>query len=228
MNANGAILDKLKHKKWFTATDKKIKEDLVLFSDTGLLKKLEGVADDNEYGEIQKIKSVAKGESVIAITFEVRSSTNNEVTTSEVVAWNTGDNFLSRGIILVEKDGVPTHVLVERKFNLVNFKKELQSFSMAYPDFVDGKIVKLPQKLAKAIPNHTVKMYYDLGYIYPENSLILGKTFIFALSINVDNIAEIDASKVQLLDLSKTEEWSEMHDSYILSIYSQLILKKIL
>ncbi|MFA5894730.1 MAG: hypothetical protein WC851_03055 [Candidatus Shapirobacteria bacterium] len=228
MSVNEIILEKLNEKKWFVATDKKIKEDLVSVADTGLLKRLGELADVNEFGELQKIINLTNGENIVGLTFEVRSSVNNEVVKSEVVAWKNGDNFLSRGIIILEKDGLPTHILVEKKFNLVNFKTELQTFTMAYPDFVDGKIVKLPQKLSKAIPNHTVRMYYDLGYVYPENGLILGKTFIFALSVNVEDIGKIDTSKVQLLDINKSDEWNEIHDSYFLSIYAQLILKKIL
>lgn len=228
MDSRAILLEKLNEKKWYKSSSKKIRDEVDTNLKDGLLKTLSSVNDFSDFGEVLSLYKINTSGDVVHLGFEVRFSKNNETKIIEALALQEGNNPLSKGLVLVETSGKVSHLLLERKLGLSTFKTEHQTFSMIYPDFTDGKIVKLPSRIAKSIPSHVVKKYYDLGYVWPDSNLIMAKTFVFALTVSVDDINLIDQDKVHLVSLENSDELLDINDGYFFTIYSRLKIKGII
>lgn len=228
MDSRSLLIEKLQKRSWFKSSNKKIQVEIETDFKEGLLKLLGNIEDSNELGDILSLKEIKRLGEIVNFNFEVSFLANNEKKNIQTITWADGDNYLSRGVILIESEGKLSHFLLEKKLGLANFKLENQTFAMIYPDFTDGKIIKLPQRLAKALPNHVVKKYFDLGYVWPECNLVMAKTFVFAVVVSIENADLVDKNKVQLVPVDSFDELSEINDGYFLTIYSRLKFKGIL
>ena len=229
MNLNNGLVLQLNKKKWFKNTNITVKNKVLGKSGDGLLKFLVDIDEENEFGEIIKLTDYWERYGLFGVSFDVRCQENNQQITTKIINWKDGKNPLARGIILIEVSGKIKYLLLEKKFNLINFKNEIKSFSVAYPDFSDGKVIKLPQRIKKAIPDSTINKFIDLGYVYPEDSLIAGKTDIFALKVSIPKMELIDKTKVKMVELTELHTSIDIFkDAYLLAIITKLKFNNII
>jgi len=229
MESTDILIEGLFEKKWFKNSQEEIRRFVENCEENGIKSFLNNINEENDFGDVLSLQKIWKTGRIFVTVFQIRSKENNQIVEIESLNWLEGQNPLSRGIILIEKSNKVTHVLVEKKFNLVTWRQENKSFGIAYPEFTNGKLIKFPNKISSAIPNYRIMKFWDLGYVFADDSLIAGKTDIFAASVNVDNIEEIDTDKVIIYETGKIDELIESSgDSYLLAVISRLKSKKII
>ena len=226
---NEILSQRLKIKKWYQNSQKELRNLIEKEMDDSVVKCLSEVQDENEFGDILNLQKIWKEENVFGTVFQVRSKENNQIIEIKSINWIEGNNPLARGIILAKTDKDELYILAEKKFNLITFKNEIKSFGIAYPDFSEGKLVKLPQKVSKAVAGQNINKFWDLGYVYADSNLIAGKSNLFAVSVDIENIESIDKDKVEIINLNEIDELIEInHDNYLVAIISKLRSKKII
>jgi len=222
------LINKLKAKRWFGSSSLEIQNALTECKYVEFLNTINNIDDENDFGEIIKMTDYWTTNKISGVCFEIRNKLTNQMVQSEFICWNQGNNPLGRGVILVTENEKVTKIILEKKYNLVTYNNQVKSFSMSFPDYSDNKVIKLPQRIAEAVGQHTVIKYIDLGEIYSEDSLINGKTALFALILQVDNIDNFDSSKISVIDIKDEEQLSHINDGYLQSIISRLKYEKII
>lgn len=221
-------INKLITKKWFSASELEIQENLKNCKDDGFLNIIINIDDENDFGTVVRMTNYWHNSKITCVSLEIRNSLTNQVVQSDFICWNQGNNPLCRGIILIEENSKISKIVLESKYNLTTFSKEQKSFSMSFPDYSNNKVIKLPERIAQAIGNHTIVKYIDLGEIYPEDSLIYSKTILFALIININDINRIDHTKISIIDIGDNESINNTKDGYLQSVISRLKYDKII
>ena len=222
------LVNKLKSKKWFVSSGTEIQKKLMSCKEISFLNKLVNIDDENDFGSVLKIIDYWHNIKITCVSFEIRNSITNQIVQSDFICWNQGNNPLCRGVILVVEDEKITKIVLEQKYNLITFSNEQKTFSMSFPDYSNHKVIKLPERIAQAVGNCKVLKYVDLGEIYPENSLIYGKTTLFALIININDINKIDHTKISTINIEDNEGINNIKDGYFHSIILRLKYDKII
>lgn len=226
---NEILGEKLKARKWYQNSQKELRDLIEKEMGDSVVKCLSEVQDENEFGDILNLQKIWKEENVFGTVFQIRSKENNQITEIKSINWIEGNNPLARGIILAKTSKGKIFLLTEKRFNLITFKEEIRSFGIAYPDFSEGKLVKLPEKISKAVETQNISKFWDLGYVYADSNLIAGKSNLFAVSVDIDEIENVDKDKIEVMEINKIEELIEFsHDSYLVAIVSKLRSKKII
>lgn len=227
MKLNEEMAELLVKKSWFKKTNKNLRG--LISKNKNLLGCLLKIEDENDIGQVVRMIDFWVKNNIFGVSFEIRQDDNNQIITTEIINWVEGQNPLARGILLVEINDKTKYILLEKKYNIKTFCYEERSFSMIYPDFSGNKLVKLPQYLTKSIPGTTIKKFIDLGYIYPEDSLLGGKTNIFALSITVPDLGQIDKKRISIMEIKDLDENIDIiRDGYLLAIVAKLRSKEII
>jgi len=226
---NEILSQRLSSKKWYQNSQKEVKDFFEKKLDDSIIKYLSEIQDENEFSDVLNLQKIWKEEDVFGTVFKIRNKGNNQVVAVKSINWIEGNNPLARGIILAKTNKDELYLLLEKKFNLIIFKNEIKSFGIAYPDFSEGKLIKLPQKISTAVGNKNIIKFWDLGYVYADSNLIAGKSNLFAVSIDIESIETIDKDKIEIVKIDKIDELIEFsHDNYLVAIVSKLRSKKII
>ena len=226
---NEILGQRLNSRKWFQNSQKIVRDLIEKEIDDSIVKYLSEIQDESEFGDILNLHKIWKEESVFGTVFQIRSKENNQIKEVKSINWIESNNPLARGLILAKTSGGELYLLAEKKFNLITFKNEIRSFGIAYPDFSEGKLIKLPQKISKALAGQNINKFWDLGYVYADSNLIAGKSNLFAVSVDIGEIESVDKDKIEVVEINKVDELIEFsHDNYLIAIVSKLRSKKII